>query len=131
VGDRVIEHPQPQYLLLVNFTTEPARADELVDAAWEQITTLQSQGPSAAYLATAIEQERRLHEESLRTNGYWLNLLQDHALQPEAEALSDVQDLNSRLDAITPAQVQQSAQDHVRPTDYVKVILHPSSAEPK
>ncbi len=57
--------PAPQYQMWVEFGADPQRVDELVEALFGQIASLQESGPSPAELAKVQEQLRRNRQEAL------------------------------------------------------------------
>jgi zinc protease len=128
-GARVQPWPQPQYSMRLNFTSDPARAKELADAAFKQVDTLRKQGPSETNLAKAKEQEKRSHEEELRQNGYWLSVLNDYAFDPKTSDPGVALRTDAIIDNLTVKDIQAAAQEFLRDDRYVKVVLYPASMQ--
>jgi zinc protease len=116
--------PRPTYSFEIQFTAEPTRVAELVEAVYMQIADLRTNGPSADNFAKAHEQARRNHEENLKDNGAWMSWLGRYLLDQEDE-VSAVLRIDDAIASATPAEVQAMAQQ-LFPTDrHVTLILHP------
>ena len=56
----------------IDFDCDPARQPEMIAAALAEFEKRRSEAPSAEQVSSTLEGLRRGHEESLRTNGYWV-----------------------------------------------------------
>ncbi|HXF61890.1 MAG TPA: insulinase family protein, partial [Caldilineaceae bacterium] len=70
--------PDPSYFVVVSFATDPARVDELVEATFDQIEQLKSNGPTAEDVTKVRAQALATLEEQLETNSFWLQSLKDY-----------------------------------------------------
>ena len=66
--------------LSVHFTSDPARAAETARSVHTELRRLRDDGPTDDDAASACEISRREHEESLQSNGFWLERLRTAAL---------------------------------------------------
>lgn len=123
-----ISEPDPQYRLVINFTTDPARVDELIQAVHEQIDSLQVNGPSADDLAKVREQQRREREVQIETNPFWLGTLHFYYNQDEENVL-DVLTYPELIRDITAQDVQEAARKYLNKERYVQVVLYPENHE--
>uniref|UniRef100_A0A453EXA6 Peptidase M16 C-terminal domain-containing protein n=1 Tax=Aegilops tauschii subsp. strangulata TaxID=200361 RepID=A0A453EXA6_AEGTS len=57
----------------VNFSCDPDMSSRLVDFVLEEISYLQTEGPSEEDVWTILEIEQRAHENGLQENYYWLD----------------------------------------------------------
>ena len=114
--------PDPEYLLYVIFGSDPARADELFDAVFEEINWLRD-GGEQDYLDTVKELLRTPREEQLRENGFWLGQI-EAVVQRDGE-FSAIVDFEERLDAVTLEQVSAAARLYLTQDSYVRVVLLP------
>lgn len=67
--------PESYFMLSINFTCQPQRADELIMATNEEINQLLNEGPTPEELDTFITQKLHQFEKNIRSNNYWLNSL--------------------------------------------------------
>ena len=75
VVDNLTWCPVDSYLLLVNFTSDPARVDELTGALFSEIKSLKETGPTEKEVADIKQALVRSHETELEQNAYWLKRL--------------------------------------------------------
>ena len=109
--------------MAVRFGSDPANVAALVERVLQEVRRLREEGAPAARVAAAKEGARRSHETALRQNGYWLGRLQSgHLLgRDPAEILQRPQ----RIDAVTPAAVQQAFRKYFPLDRYTVVTLRP------
>ncbi len=119
--------PNPSYMLVVAFATDPARVDELVNATFEQIDELNANGPSPENVQKIVAQEKSSHEEEMETNEYWSTVLKNYAFygDQKLDALNpEYSDLIESLDAES---IQAAAQEFLQSDRYVEAVLYPES----
>ena len=119
---RATRFPEPEYLLYVIFGSDPARADELFDAIFEEIAWLRD-GGEQDYLDTVKELLRTPREEQLRDNSFWRGQIQA-VVQRDGE-FSGILDFEERLDAVTLEQVSAAARLYLPDDRYLRVLLLP------
>ena len=116
--------PDPEFLVSINFGSDPERAEELLAAVFEEIAWLRA-GGEADYLDTVREQLLSSREEQLRENGFWLRQVLNSSRQGDSFAL--ITDFEERLAALTTDDIAAVA-TRVLPLDsYVRVLLLPES----
>ncbi|MCY4112202.1 MAG: insulinase family protein, partial [Chloroflexi bacterium] len=123
---RATRFPEPEFLFYVIFGSDPARADELFDAIFEEIAWLRD-GGEQDYLDTAKELLRTPREEQLRDNGFWRGQIQT-VVQRDGE-FSGILDFEERLDAVTLEQVSAAARLYLTDERYLRVLLLPEEDE--
>ena len=130
VRENIEQIPNSEYSVAINFTSDPARVDELLNATFATIDKLRTQGPTADDLAKAKEQEKRAHEEAQQQNSYWLGLLENYAFDPQHEDPTLAYRTDAIVDSLTAQDIQSAAQEYLRQDRYVRVTLYPESARP-
>jgi zinc protease len=111
----------------VNFGAAPENIDAMTTRVVEEVKRLQSEGPSADLVAKAKEAARRDYETALRQNGYWMRRLQTiHLIGGNP---SDVLTRNQRIDAVTPASVQEVFRKYFPLDHFTVVTLVPEPAQ--
>ncbi len=116
-------HPRKEYELTISFGCSPARIDELVAVAIQQIDSLKSTKPGDDYIVKVKEIQRRQHEVNLKKNGWWLNSLRfSYVNGGEPQGILKYPGL---VDSLTASAIQQAARKYFDMGNYVKVVLVP------
>ena len=87
---------------------------------------LPGNGPSAALVANAREAARRDYETALRQNAYWMRRLQ--TIQLLGQNPIDIVTRQQRIEAVTPAAVQEVFTKYFPLDHYTVVTLVPEAA---
>jgi zinc protease len=109
----------------VSFGAAPENIQSMTDKVFDEVRRLQQEGPAAALVDSAKETARRGYETSLRENNYWLRRLQTAHMfgtQP-AEILTRAE----RIDAVTPAGVQEIYKKYFPLDRYTAITLVPEA----
>ena len=122
--------PEPTYRAIIDFVSDPKRAEELTTAAFKVIEELQTNGPTETDVSKAKEQARLGREKAVEENGFWLGQLQDHLTTPGDDG-SDILRYEKALAAVTVKDIQQAAQTLLPRDRYVKVVLYPEKFDEK
>jgi zinc protease len=111
----------------VTFGAAPENIQTMADRVLAEIRRLQQEGPSADLVQSAKETARRGYETSLKENNYWLRRLQTVQMYgtPPGEILTRA----ARIDAVTPANVQDVFKTYFPLDRYTVVTLMPSAAQ--
>ncbi len=72
VGGGISYRPDEEYTIVIQFGSDPRRAEELSAAVFEEIERLKAHGPDAEVVANVREAQRRAKETNLERNAYWL-----------------------------------------------------------
>jgi zinc protease len=114
------------YLYLISMTLHPERSvEQLMQAFDEQIEHLQQDPPQADELRRALKQARALFaygSESISNQAFWLGFAEMFATYDWFTGYLE------RLSAVTPEEVQRTAQTYLRPKNRVVGIYLPSEA---
>jgi zinc protease len=107
----------------VSFAGSPENVSSMTDRVLQQVKLLRDQPPPATLVATVKETFRRQNETSLKENAYWLVRLQ--TLQRLGKDPSEILTTSARIDAITPASVQETFRKYFPLDRYTVVTLIP------
>jgi zinc protease len=122
VGRSYEPFPEPRYSISVSFGSDPDRVDELVQAIFSEVRSLQEDGPTPEEIQSAREQERRGRETNLRENSWWATQLAfSYQYDHDPRLLLD----ESLLEEMTAETVKRDAGLWLRLDNYVKVSLFP------
>jgi zinc protease len=115
--------PDEEYSLTINFGCDPARADELVKAVFQEVENLKTKGPADKDVSDAREALFREYETGMKQNG-WL-LTQIAARYQLREDPRDVLALAKSFQALSPQVIQEAARAYLNTNNYVRVTLYP------
>jgi zinc protease len=116
-------YPDEEFFVYVGFGCAPDQVQTLTDLVFQQILELREQGPPQKDVEKVKEILRREHEQNLRTNDYWLGILQlayMNELDPEV-----LLDFDARLQSISVDTLRRIAVETLDPDNYVRVVLDP------
>ncbi|MCP4168857.1 MAG: insulinase family protein [Chloroflexi bacterium] len=130
VSTSLRELPESLYFVVVSYTADPDRVDELVEATLDQVRLLQADGPKEIDVEKVHSQLISNREEALEQNGFWLSLLEDYAFYGDEELL-DTASFEEQVLAVTAEDIQQAAIKYLREDQYVKAVLYPEALNPK
>ena len=113
----------------VEFGAAPENIESMTNRVFEALKNLQRDGPSAELTSKAREAAKRTYETALRQNGYWMGRLQSvHLLGRDP---GEILTRPARIDAVTPAALQETFQKYFPLDRYTIVTLDPeASAKP-
>ncbi|MEW6370712.1 MAG: insulinase family protein [Pseudomonadota bacterium] len=115
--------PYQNYTLSVTLPTGPENVDKVLAATFEEFERLKREGPTAADLAKVKQNWIQNHRKALRENGYWLGRLQSALIDGTDPAA--ILTHEQRVEALTPAEVQDAARRYLNTGNYVQVVLYP------
>jgi zinc protease len=109
----------------VSFSAAPENIPAMIERVLQVIQQLQKSGPSEDLTGRAKESARRGYETSLRQNAYWMRRLQTiHMLNGNP---ADILNRNERIEALTPAVLQETFRKYFPMDRRTVVTLTPSS----
>jgi len=123
VGTSITAIPKKRYQTVISFTSTPAQADTLWGAAWEVITALRTEGPTADELQKYVEQTRRSSEVQVKTNFWWSGVIGDDA--EKGTPFEDILTWSTRLDQLTTTAVRDAARRYLDPARVARFVLLP------
>ena len=124
VNGSLSDRPDEEYAVMIQFGSDPERAEELGAVVFAEIERLKAEGPDAETVTKVREQQRRSKETSLQQNGYWLGQLSSYDTRGWDLRLIPLYD---RIEGWTAEQVQQAAIRYLRTDQYMKFVLLPEN----
>ena len=116
--------PDEEYTVMIQFGSDPERADELTAVVFEEIERLKAEGPDAETIDKVRETQRRSKETNMQQNGYWRAQLSSFETRGRDIRLIPSYDL---IEGWTAEQVQQAAIRYLRTDQYAKFVLLPEN----
>jgi len=124
VSANVSRDPVPQYVVAIDFNTDPERLNELTRVTFAEIDSLRAGGVPADVVQKVREAHRRSKEISLRQNDVWLTaLLEYQRLGWDVRTIDDAP-LSATL---TPERIRAAARLYLNRRRYVRVSLVPEN----
>ena len=123
VNSTSTDKPAAEYQFTINFTSDPDRVPELIDAVFDQIEDMKSYGPTEDELEKVKEQQRRARETQLRTNVFWLSTLSYH-YDRDTDPREAMEYLKL-VDSLTAEDVRAAANRYLNNDRYVRAVLFP------
>ena len=122
-GANMSNEPDPSYQVFVNFTTDPAWVDELLNAVEQLVADLRVNPTSDGNLTKVKEQLLRSHEVNLRENADRLDLLEQGI--DDSARLDDVTAYVAAVDALTVEDLHAAAVEYLQAEGLVQVVQNP------
>jgi len=108
----------------VSFGAAPENVASMTERVLTEIKKLQAEGPSLDLTNRAKEAAKRNYEQSLQQNGYWLGRLQ--AVNQFHRDPKEILTRAARIDAVTPATIQDVFKKNFPMDRYTVVTLMPA-----
>ena len=77
VYESMDKYPYESYSVMIYFDCDPANAEKLKDIAIQEIEKLKTEGPTEQDLHGVKENKLKVHQENMRQNNYWLNIIKN------------------------------------------------------
>lgn len=122
------EQPDQYSLMYIYVVTDPDRVDEVVDASFEIIEDVQTNGIEDELTETTKAIERASNEENLEENGYWLEAMKSYVIYPDKD-LNDILGAPERIETLSSDGLQSLSQDVIDSGLYAKIILFPEAMQ--
>ena len=123
VGPTFTKRPTEEYRLTINFASDPARTESLVQAAFQVIDQFKRNGPSEGQVLNVRAALMRDFETNSRQNAYLLNRI---AYKYEHdEDVTDIFNMRPFYDQLTVRVLRDAARAYLNTERYVEVTLLP------
>jgi zinc protease len=109
--------------IAVSFGAAPENLDKMIERILQEVRRMQQDGPPADLVNRAKESARRDYETSVKQNGYWLSRFESARLLGRDPML--ILSRPQRIDAITPANVQEMFRKYFPMDRYTLITLLP------
>jgi zinc protease len=120
--------PVGSYMIIINFSSDPERVDELTQAIFSEIKSFKESGPTEDELADVKEAILRSNETNLEQNSYWLARLQScyfAGVHPDASQILLFAD---SIEAVTAESAHDSFRKYYDMDNYIQVTLLPEES---
>lgn len=119
----ITNRPYNHYGITISFPCGPENVDKLTTALFELIKNVQNKGIEESYLSKVKETLKKTDQDRVKQNEYWLAALSQAWIENDDPAL--ILNYPQRIDALTTADLQQTAQKYFNMQNYIKSVLNP------
>lgn len=113
--------PKEEFVITINFNTDPGKTDELVATAEQVIKNLIANGPDEATLNKVKETMKRERETDLKKNKFWSQLIEDSEVYQQP--IKEMEQYNAKVDSITLEQLKAAAGRYLSGKNNMKLIM--------
>lgn len=121
-GTRINRIPEGETSFIIMFDTDPERYRRLNDLVIKELKEVAANGPRAEDLQKVKEYMNKKYQEDIKTNNYWLNVLDNYYFFNEDKD----SDYLSILNAITGDDIRKIANDIISQDNFIEVIMTPA-----
>jgi zinc protease len=119
------KNPYNNYSINISIPCGPENVDKLLKASFDEIRKIKDNGAVDADLDKVKETWKKQHEENIKENSYWARVLQNSI--ENGTPANTVLSFEKRVDAITPADMKETALKYLDENKYIQVILYPEN----
>lgn len=113
--------PDGETSFLISFDTDPERYRRLNDLAISELKEMAANGPRTEDWQKVKEYMNKKYEEDIKTNGYWLDILDNYYFYNE----DNDSEYLTILNAITGDDIKKMANDIISQNNFIEVIMTP------
>jgi zinc protease len=118
--------PYQHYSVVANLPCAPENTDKVIAALFAEIDKLKTEGPQQSDIEKVRKQWMEQHKIDLRTNSYWVSVLQDAYLYGTNPA--NVLSYERRVNDINAAELRELAKQYFNNENYAQFVQYPESA---
>ncbi|TDE16466.1 M16 family metallopeptidase [Dyadobacter psychrotolerans] len=123
VSESTEKFPTGHYRYSIGFGCAPENVDKLIKRTQEEITKIKQKGADSKDIDKFVAETNRKMETSLKTNGFWLNYLDNNTYL--GDDLDEVFQQEKLLKSITTESTKAAANTYFNDDNFIKVVLMP------
>jgi len=126
VYESMDKYPYEGYTVTIFFDCDPQNTGKLKDIVYQEIEKLKTEGPTEKDLHGVKENKIKVHQENLRQNNYWLNIIKNKDYYQTD--MSEYLEYDEYVNAMTVETMKASAQQFFG-GNIVEAVLLPVNIE--
>lgn len=126
VYPRMDKYPYENYSVMIYFDCDPQNTGKLKDIVYQEIEKLKTNGPTEKDLHGVIENKTKVHQENLRQNNYWINLIKNKDYYQSD--LTEYSKFDDYINSMTSESLKAAAQQFFG-NNIVEAVLLPVNME--
>jgi len=115
--------PTPTFRIVVQFSCDPDRVEELTDKVQEEIAEFRNSLPDEKYSHDVAESQQRSLRENLKRNSWWLDQMV-FAVKSETDPQT-MMNRSALYETLSVEILQRAANDYFDDSRYMEIILFP------
>jgi zinc protease len=119
--------PRPEFRVQIDWTCDPQRTASLVDRVFEEVAFIRKTPLTSYQMGRLRDGLLHDYETNSQENGYLLNQIVRKYEDGDPAGLADIENVRSRIAALSSDALQQAAQQYLDTENYVKLTLMPES----
>ncbi|WP_229130312.1 pitrilysin family protein [Ancylomarina sp. 16SWW S1-10-2] len=116
--------PSSEFSININFDTDPAKCDRLMEIVKEELVKIQKEACNADDLNEIKNNFIKSREESELKNGFWMGVIQNNLML--GSKYTSKEDYKKIVEGIDAASVKKFAKKLLKKTNIVEVIMNPA-----
>jgi zinc protease len=116
--------PYPHFTVTATLPCAPENVEKVLTAVFAQMAQIAEQGAEEADLQKVKAVWLKNYRKGMRENGYWMAVLMNAYFNQTDPA--DVLSYPERVEALTAAELRDSARTYLNPQNYAQVVLYPA-----
>ena len=125
VGRSMTWLPVASYTVMINFSSDPRRAEELARVLFAEIEKLQQAGPTEAEVTDARQGLLRSYETGIKENNYWMSQLVLAYTAGVKPGAAEILQYPQSVEAVTAGAVRTAFQKYFNKDNHIRVTLLP------
>jgi len=125
VGGYASNEPKERYTIHISFNTEPDKTEELIQAVYDVIDTLQTLGPDDEVMKKVTETQKQGKIKNLKENRYWLSKMQEIIQDNLDYSEISLQTLDNRINKLTKQDIKNAANKYLRKDNLIEISMYP------
>ena len=119
--------PRPQYSIRIEWTSDPARTEALVQRVFQEIEFVKSTRLDSRQMGLVRESLIREYEQNSEDNGFFLRQISRAYEDGDRNKVAEALDVPAQIKALTGEMIQDAARRYLDTSNYVRVTLVPSA----
>lgn len=125
VGSQLSVYPESRAIVIMQFDTDPAKADKLCAKTIEGIEDIAANGVCQDYIDKTRETMLKSVPEQQITNGYWLGVIDSYVTEGHDV---DTEKLDTIKEVVTSDNIKALANTILSQGNFAKIIMSPEAA---
>ncbi len=125
VNGYAVNEPKEKYTVHISFNSDPNKTQELIQAVYAVIDTLQTIGPDDEVMTKVTETQKQSKIKNLKENRYWLSKIKEVIQDNLDYSEISLQTLENRINKLTKAKIKEAANKYLKKDNYFEISMYP------
>jgi len=120
--------PKENYKIYFSFNAEPEKAEELLNAAYDVIQKLKTEGPDEEVMTKIKETQKQSRIKNLKENRFWLRQVSGAVQDNLNFSEMSIETLEKRIDNLTADNIKNAAIKYLnQDNNLIEILMYPDS----